>query len=370
MTEDWHLLVSFLPADWRALAKETGALTGLRKDKSAENLLRVLLLYLGSERSLRETAVQARQANLADLSAVALWHRLKKSKEWMRALCIDLLRERGVDLSDSRGFQVRAVDAATVKEVGKTGSLRRFHYSLQLPSLDCDFFKATEMNSRGGGESLSDFSIAAGDHLLAGWSYSTAANIHCVAHAGGRVTVPLKTEAIVLRTHRDRPFDLLTALRSVRSAGAVHSWAVRSVDQKGGTVEGRVCAVRKSEEAVWLAQQSLRMEALRREVPVQSESLERGKYVIVFSTFPAADFTDADVLEWYRTGWQVAMALKRFKAIAQLGHLPKRDDESARAWLYGKLLVALLVEKLISHASATAPWGYRLAIPAVPRRPA
>ena len=45
--------------------------------------------------------------------------------------------------------------------------------------------------------------------------------------------------------------------------------------------------------------------------------------------------------------------------------LPKYDDESAKAWLYGKLLVALLVEKLIHNATAVSPWGYRVeAIPA------
>ena len=56
----------------------------------------------------------------------------------------------------------------------------------------------------------------------------------------------------------------------------------------------------------------------------------------------------------------VLLVFKRFKSLAQLGHLPKRDDESAKAWLYGKLLVALLVEKLIRHASAISPWGYPL----------
>jgi len=44
-------------------------------------------------------------------------------------------------------------------------------------------------------------------------------------------------------------------------------------------------------------------------------------------------------------------------APAQMGHLPKYDDESAKAWLYGKLLVALLMEKLIRHATAVSPWG-------------
>ena len=88
---------------------------------------------------------------------------------------------------------------------------------------------------------------------------------------------------------------------------------------------------------------------------------EFAKYVIVFTTFPAAAFPAERVLEWYRLRWQVELVFKRFKSLAQLGHLPKRDDESAQAWLYGKLLVALLVEKLIRYALAFSPWGYRLA---------
>ena len=88
--EDWDVLLSFLPPDWQELARDTGALKGLRKDKAVDNLLRTLLLHLGCGHSLRETAVRARQAQLADLSDVALLKRLKKSSEWLRALCVRL----------------------------------------------------------------------------------------------------------------------------------------------------------------------------------------------------------------------------------------------------------------------------------------
>ena len=50
--EDWDVLLSFLPRDWRELAQDTGALKGLRKDKTVDNLLRNLLLHLGLSRSL------------------------------------------------------------------------------------------------------------------------------------------------------------------------------------------------------------------------------------------------------------------------------------------------------------------------------
>ena len=175
MTEDWGLLLSFLPCNWRDLAASTGALKGLRKDKSADNLLRVLLIHLGCGHSLHETVVRARQANLAELSAGALWNRLKKSQAWLRALCVELFRERGLELSASAGLQVRAIDATTVKEPGKTGSLWRVHYSVCLPSLACDFFKLTETQGAGTGESFVHFPIRAGDYLLADRGYSTTA---------------------------------------------------------------------------------------------------------------------------------------------------------------------------------------------------
>ena len=101
---------------------------------------------------------------------------------------------------------------------------------------------------------------------------------------------------------------------------------------------------------------------------MQPQTLEFARYVMLFTTFPATEFACAEVLEWYRIRWQVELVFKRFKSLAQLGHLPKHDAESAKAWLYGKLLVALLVEKLIGHAIAVSPWGYRLAAASAAQR--
>ena len=73
------------------------------------------------------------------------------------------------------------------------------------------------------------------------------------------------------------------------------------------------------------------------------------------------------MLEWYRLRWQVELVFKRFKSLAQLGHLPKYDDDdSAKAWLDGKVFVALLVEKLRHHARAISPWGYDVPAAAPP----
>ncbi len=365
LQEDWKLLVSFLPANWQRLAVETGALKGLRKNKSAENLLRVLLLHLGCGHSLLETTVRARQEGLAELSSVALWKRLRKSQRWLQSLCVEMFRERGVELSQAAGLQVRVLDATTVKEPGKTGSLWRVHYSVRLPSLSCDFLRFSATEGDGMRESFRQFPVAHGDHLLADQSHATASGLRYIAQAGGLVTVRLNTGALKLQTVQGQPFDLLGTVQTLRRAGQPESWDVKVVDAAGPVAGGRVCALRKTREAVRLARRNRHQQASREGRPLRPETPEFAKYVVVFTTFPAEQFSTVDVLEWYRMRWQVELVFQRFKSLAELGHLPKGDEDGAKAWWYGKLFAALLVEKLIGHARSLAPWGYPSGVPTV-----
>ena len=87
-------------------------------------------------------------------------------------------------------------------------------------------------------------------------------------------------------------------------------------------------------------------------------TLELAKYVIVFTTRSRG--STADVLRSYRMRWQIELVFKRLKSLAQLGHVPKHDDRSSRAWLYGKLLVTLLTQKLIRIGRDISPSGYLL----------
>ena len=359
MDEDRAVLMSFPPERRRELAGETGALKGLRKDKSVEPLLRVLPLHVGCGHSLRGSVVRARMAGLADVSAIALMKRPRKSKDRLHAPCVELFREQGVAVACDGGFRVRVFDATTVGEPGRTGSLRRLHYSVRFPSPTCDFFRLTATKGHGVGGSLLHFPIRAGDHVLADRGYSTAGGIRHVAAAGGHVTVRVNTGSQVLRTTDGAPFDLPAAVTSLERAGAVGSRPVVAVE---GTVAapGRVCAIRKTQQAGRVAGRKLPEEAARKGRRVQPRTLEFAHHVIVFTTFPEPAFTASEVLQWYRTRWRVEPVFRRFRSPAQLGHLPEYDDESAKVWLYGKLLVALLVEKPARHAVAVSPPGIPL----------
>ena len=245
-----------------------------------------------------------------------------------------------------------------------TDRLRKIHLaqsdSVTLPTLSCDFFKLTETKGKGTGESFFQFSIKKGDYIIADRGYSTAPGIHHVESKKAYVMVRVNTQSLVIQNLKGGEFPLLKNVMEIKKTGIVASWNVQIPGSKSNIVKGRVCIIRKTEEAIQIAQAKLRSEAQKKGRLLKPETLEYAKYVIVFTTFPEESFNDIDILEWYRIRWQVELIFKRFKSIAELGHLPKHSDDSSKAWLYGKLFVALLTEKLINYASTVSPWGYIL----------
>lgn len=360
MTEDWPVLLSFFPENWVELASQTSALKGLRKDKEAENYLRTLLIHIGCGYSLRETVTRAKLANIADISDAALVGRLRKAKDWLHSLCTVMFEEQGIEVNAQSGFTVRLFDATNIREPGKTGSQWRIHYSVQLPSLVCDFFKLTPTKGQGNGESFFQYSIKRGDYIIADRGYSRAPGIHHLVSKNAYVIVRVNTSTLPLLTVQGSEFRLLKNVTAIRKPGVIKSWPILVPAKNDQTVEGRICAIRKTEEAIKLAHEKLERNAQKKGHKIQPETFEYAKYVIVFTNYPKNSFSDVEILDWYRARWQVELVFKRFKSIAQLGHLPKHSDESSKAWLYGKLFVALLTEKLITYASSISPWGYVL----------
>ena len=364
MDEDWELLLGFLPDDWRKLAVDEDALKGLRRDKDEEKILRTLLLHVGCGHSLRETVLRARKANLSQLSDVAFLKRLRKCEKWLHSLCCRLFSERGVgapgEIAERYGT-LRLVDGSQVKEQGKTGSLWRIHYSLQLPSLQCDFFELTPAKGAGSGESLTRLDVLPGHHIIADRGFSNAKGLFHVTAAGADVTVRLAPSNVKLLDSRKNSFGLDENLATVERTGEIAEWPVTITDGHGGnTVSGRLCVLRKSAAAIELAIKKLRRRAQKTGEEIRDETWFRAEYVIVFTSVSKSRLSAEEVLDLYRIRWQVELVFKRFKQLAGLGHLPKYDEASSRAWLYGKLFVALLTEKIISHAESFSPWGYRI----------
>jgi len=182
--EDWPVLLELLPVGWEQAGRSSGSVKRLRGFSSIEALLHTLLLHVGCGWSLRETAVQAKLAGIADVSDVTLLNRLRDAEAWLRLLCQQLWHESGVSLQPALGGRaVRVLDATVVREPGPTGSQWRIHYSLRLPSLECDSFVLTPNHGRGSAERFGHFVFQPGELVLADAGYCHPAGTPFTAFA-------------------------------------------------------------------------------------------------------------------------------------------------------------------------------------------
>jgi hypothetical protein len=359
LNEEWAVLRQFLPAGWEEEARKRGALRRARGVDGAESLLRVLMIHLATGCSLAETAVRARTGGLAQLSAVALFKRLQASEDWLRWLAVEE-RRLLADSVPASNRRLRAVDATVVSEPGSTGTDWRIHYTINLTDLQCDFFELTDVH---GGETWRRVPIAAGDIVLGDRLYANPVGVNHVVRAGGDVVVRLNRHTLPLYEERGEKLDPLRALRRLRLHGGeicdLTAW-VRPAE--GPPVAGRLIAVRRSAEATRAVRKKQRRRASKQQKRVSAKSREAARYFMLWTSLPPAT-PAVDILEFYRCRWQIELNFKRMKSLLGLGHLPKKDPASARAWLHGKLLTSLLVERIIQAANAFSPWGYRIEPP-------
>jgi hypothetical protein len=361
LAEDWELLVSLLPRNWEQQAIFSGASQRLRGFPTMSSLLRTLLLHVGKGYSLRETAVRAKAGGMAEVSDVALLKRLQKAEGWLRWLCVSLWEEAGWEVpADVRGYNVRALDGTLVKEPGQFGALWRIHYSIRIPSLVCDHWEVTAVKGSGTGESLERFVAGANDLVLADRGFCRGSGIEALHRQGAAVMVRFNTSTLPLWTQEGSPFDLVEKLSPLSPVAQQREWPVW-IAGTGGRIAGRLCVIRKSEESTERSRRKILRKAQQGGAQPKPETLHYAAYVMIFTTVPVTAFSTAEVLEWYRARWQIELVFKRLKTLAKLGSLPKHDDRSARAWLYGKLLVVLLGQKLERLGRDISPWGYRLA---------
>lgn len=353
VTENWPILCTFLPKGWKEMARSTGAFRRARDIPDAELLLRLLLMHVANGYSLVETAVRARHLGMR-LSAVAVFKRLRASEEWLRWLAEQLRGAQPLAV-ESQGRPVRAVDATTVSERGSTGTDWRVHYVVNLANLQCDFFELTDVK---GGETLRRIPVRPGDIILGDRIYATPVGVAHVKIAQADIVVRLNRQSLPIFDAGENQVNVLRLFRKMK-VGQPQQWTTQIKHPSGGWVPGRLIAVKRSAEATRLARHRLQRNASKKQKKVSPESWKAAQYFFVWTTL-ADSFPAPAVLELYRLRWQIELAFKRMKSIMGLGHLPKKDPASARAWLHGKIFASLLVERMVQAAETLSPWGYRL----------
>src|SRR3954463_197485 len=351
----WEYLLSMLPAkvDLEASARDKGALLRRRVIQSAETLLRLALAYCCGL-SLRQTSCWAHLQGLGKLSQVGVMKCLRRSAAWLEFLVVTKLAERA-ECRQIQGLRLGLGDATTVSAPGSQGTDWRVHLGFDLGSLTID---AVELTGAEGGESLSRFQVGAREVLIGDRGYAHRRGLWAVGQAGGDFLVRATLQNLAPQTLGGESFDLLRAARSLPE-GEVGEFAVQTVaTRKVPAMTARMIILRKSEEAAEQAREKIRKEARKKGRAVDPKTLEAAGYIFLLTSLPAAQLKASEVLELYRFRWQVELAFKRLKSLWDLGSVPAKDPDLARAYIYAKLLIAVLVEDLTQEVlRATPPWG-------------
>jgi Transposase DDE domain len=352
--DDWEVVCQFLPPSWKDAARELGALRRARGIRDADVLLRVLMVHLVDGCSLKETALRVRQAGWCSISSVALFKRLRAAEQWLRWLAEQLWRRQSSVITNA-GYRVRAVDATTVQEQGATGTDWRVHFVINLLDLQCDHFELTDVK---GGETFRRIPVSQGDLLLGDRAYGTPPGINHVVSHGGAVLVRVNHRSLPLYDSGGNKIALATWMKSFRigEVGDLSTW-VHVDDQR---IRGRLIAVKRGRQAARYARARLRQTARKKQKRLSRAAIFLAGYFYVWTTIPSRNMKSAQILELYRVRWQIELAFKRMKSIMGLGQLPKYSEASSRAWIHGKLFIALLLERLLDAAEHFSPWGYRL----------
>jgi hypothetical protein len=351
----FNILFSRLPRsfdlDWTARRYE--ALLRRREIKSAKDLLHLALAYAAGGLSLRDTAAWAALQGLARMSDVAVLDRLRGAALWLEKLLAAILVERAATAPPGPARRrIRLIDATTVSAPGSTGADWRIHVEYDPAARHMVGIEVTDGRAA---ESLARFTIGAGEVVIADRCYAKARDLRAVRQAGGDFVVRVGWNALRLRHADGRRFDLFAALAPLGHGEQAEAMLELLPERnRGSTVPLRLVMLRLPAEAAERGRKRARRRGQKQGKRTQPNTLRAAEYVLL-ATSLGSEVTATDLLELYRTRWQIELLFKRLKSLIGLDDLPADDPDLARTWLYAKLIAALLTEDLARQILDSPP---------------
>ena len=358
--DHWSEVRLHLPAgfDLEQTARDRGAFTRAREVKDPEALLRLALAYGGCGMSLRETCAWAEAAGIASLADPSLIDRLARAATWLGDLVAALIAEQAkLPAGRWKGYRLRALDGTSICQPGADRTTWRLHIGFDLASAQVDQLQLTDVH---GAENLQRLTYAPGDVALGDRYYARPRDLRPVLDAGADFIVRTGWNSLRLLKPDGELFDLFAALAAQTEQEGevlvrVYEGRAVAVDPKPLIL--RLIIRRKDPEQALAEQKRLLKDAKKRRKQPDPRSLEAAKYILLLTSLPVEMFSAAEVLALYRFRWQIELAIKRMKSLAGLARLPAKKPELAQAWIYARLIVAILAEQIAGQTPESPPCG-------------
>lgn len=355
----WEDVLAWLPPDLDALAERTGGFQRRRAIRSPEDFIRMALAYGVMDLSLRSVAAWCATQGLGELSNVAVLGRLRRGWPLLEATLQSML-SRSLVAPPVGGLRrrVRLVDATTVSAPGSDGADWRLHVGFDVAAGVVD---AVTLTDGRGGEHLGRFPAERGDLLVADRGYAHEDRLWSVAEGGVDVLVRIGHSAVPLVNNEGAAVDPMKfATRRRSRAGRPPRAEGCVVFLRRDTARSRplrLIVVRKSAAAADKERDRILREAKKRGKVPSERTLRATKFAFLLTSVPARDASDATMAELYRVRWQIELTFKRWKSLLHLADLRADDPDLARAYIYAKLIAAVLADTMARQWRAFSPYG-------------
>lgn len=211
-------------------------------------------------------------------------------------------------------------------------------------SLNCQQYKITDEKT---GETLKNFEIRKKDLIIADHAYATITGMEYCLENGGDFILRIRNKAFNLYNAEREQVFLKDWLKTLDGGASCAMFYYRDSQKNYKNV--RICALPKTEEEIKKEEKRLKKKEGKKQIKISDDTKFSHRYTFVATSLPKT-FTAEDILAIYRLRWQVEMVFKRYKSILGAGSVPVKTKEAAEAWINGKMMLALLIEKLISSA--------------------
>jgi Transposase DDE domain len=343
-------LLQDLPPETAQLAREFKAFVRAKKVKTPEQLLRLVLLYCGLDKSLREVAGTF-TVLYESITDQAVAERLRACGPWVKALLGQMLPLCAVSALPT-GWRFVVIDASSIQAPGAKGTDHRLHIAMDLVSLQFIEVLVSDVHT---GETLKHFTLGPGDVALTDRGYAHAQGMSDAVKRGAALVVRLSPFSVVLGDATGQPLSLSAALKRQKTETIRTLEVVIQSSDGQDAVPGWIHAYRLHTEQAGRARQKCRQR--HKKGTPHAETLYLAGWVVVFTTLAPAVLSARTIMALYRCRWQVELAIKRWKSVLDVDALrAKACSPLAEVWLHGKLLYALLLERRMRRQLGDS-WG-------------
>jgi hypothetical protein len=341
-------LLQDLPPETVQLAREFKAFVRAKKVKTPAQLLRVVLLYCGLDKALRDVA-GAFTALYEPITDQSVAERLRACGPWVKALLKQMLPLPRVETLPE-GLRFVLIDASSIQAPGAKGTDYRLHIAMDLVSLQFIEVLVSDVHT---GETLKHFALGRGDVAVADRGYGHPQGMSDAVKRGAELIVRLNPFSVVLCTPEGQPLALGAALKRQKTETLRTLPVVMRSSCGQHEVRAWVHAYRLNAEQAGRARQKCRQRH-KKGAPTE-ESLFLAGWVLVVTTLSPAVLSAQAIMEVYRCRWQIELAIKRWKSVLDVDALrAKANSPLAEVWLHGKLLYALMLERRMRRSLGDA----------------